>query len=509
MTDQTQGESPSTSLTTQPQAPRPPIVSGATVAAIVPTTFEDAFRLGTAFFRAGMAPKSLNTPEGATGAILAGMEIGLTPYAALQSFANINGRTTLWGDAIPALLWSHGFKIKEWFENSDPSYPDTMVAKCRVTRPDGEEIEREFSVADGKEAKLFDIKDGPWKTAKKRMLQMRARAFSARDGASDVLRGIPIYEEVADYVDIDQSAPQRGKRDLKGKLQSPKPADAEPEETLHAQADAAAQEAETELVEQEPGPQTNAPVQAAEGASDGKGSADPASTASAVETTAAAASTDEDDANAWASVADITDGFPAKGEAYRLASDEAVDGRVPVYKDGAQFTTAGEKGGKMRKVYRAHAPAEPAETAQESPPAAATVVEAQVEPEIEGGGEEAPTGFLHEVRAMTDWPSIKKAYVAMTKDPSWAEGSDEDKDIVLATLTGIIEDLDVPPSENEDPTFFTIWIFGQEGDEGADAVDVALQTLESAPKFMGLSDDGKERVRAKAEAQAKRLRGEG
>ncbi len=180
-----------------PAAVRPQLHTGGQVAALVPQTLEEAFRVANAFAVSGLAPQSLKTAEAILVAIMAGAELGFAPYQAMQSFAVINGRASIWGDAIPALLWSRGFDIEEWFDDDD----NATKAFCKVTRPGGKIIERTFSLKDAKLASLLG-KQGPWQTAQKRMLQMRARAFAARDGAADVLRGMPVYEEVADFQEI-------------------------------------------------------------------------------------------------------------------------------------------------------------------------------------------------------------------------------------------------------------------------------------------------------------------
>ena len=177
-----------------PAERKPQIVAGGAIAALVPQNLEEAFRLAGAMAASGMAPRGMDRPEQVMVAILAGAEIGFAPYQAMQSFAIVNNRATLWGDAIPALLWSHGFKLTEWFDSED----EPTRAFCKVTRPDGTEIERTYSLADAKLANLLG-KQGPWQTSRKRMLQMRARAFAARDGASDVLKGLGVREEVEDY----------------------------------------------------------------------------------------------------------------------------------------------------------------------------------------------------------------------------------------------------------------------------------------------------------------------
>lgn len=191
-------------LATRAQAPKPQVVTGGSVSALVPQSLDEAFRLATAMAASGMVPKGVEKPEQVLVAIMAGAELGFAPFQAIQSFAVINGKPNIWGDALPALLWSNGFKIKEWFDNDD----EPTKAFCKITRPDGEEIERSFSVGDAKKASLLG-KQGPWQQYQKRMLQMRARAFAARDGAADVLRGMHVAEEVQDYQPIRDVTPQR------------------------------------------------------------------------------------------------------------------------------------------------------------------------------------------------------------------------------------------------------------------------------------------------------------
>ena len=55
-----------------------------------------------------------------------------------------------------------------------------------------------FTMEDAKKAGLAG-KQGPWQSAPKRMLQMRAFAFAARDLFADALKGIKSIEEIRDY----------------------------------------------------------------------------------------------------------------------------------------------------------------------------------------------------------------------------------------------------------------------------------------------------------------------
>ena len=71
------------------------------------------------------------------------------------------------------------------------------VKTCTVKRRGEPEQSRTFTDEDAKAAGLKG-KAGPWTQYPKRMRQMRARAFALRDVFPDVLRGLPVAEEVMD-----------------------------------------------------------------------------------------------------------------------------------------------------------------------------------------------------------------------------------------------------------------------------------------------------------------------
>lgn len=173
-----------------------PMLAGGTVKPVVPQSMEDAYRMAVAVCKAGMAPQGLNTPEKAMIAILHGLEVGLTPMAALQRIAVVNGRPTIWGDGAIGLVRGSGLCefIKERIDGSG----DKMAAVCEAKRRgENESITRTFSVEDAKKAGLWG-KAGTWQQYPKRMLQMRARAFALRDGFADVLGGLYLREELED-----------------------------------------------------------------------------------------------------------------------------------------------------------------------------------------------------------------------------------------------------------------------------------------------------------------------
>ncbi len=198
---------------TEPAPAKTALVAGGQIAALVPQSLDEAFRLSQALAMSGLAPRGMEKPEQIMVAIIAGAELGLPPFQSLQSFAVINGRPTLWGDGLMAVARSQGVQCREWVEGAG----DACVAFCEVTRPDtGEQITRSFSVEDAKKASLWG-KTGPWQSYPKRMLAMRARAWALRDGCADMLRGFQVREEVEDYQPIRDVTPP-AKADLRSRL---------------------------------------------------------------------------------------------------------------------------------------------------------------------------------------------------------------------------------------------------------------------------------------------------
>jgi hypothetical protein len=157
-----------------------------------PRTFEQALTFSDYLADSDMVPKDFKgKPGNCLIAMQWGAELGLKPLQALQNLAIINGRPSLWGDAVIALVRSS--PLCETVIETD----DGHTATCRVKRRGEPEQSRTFSVDDAKAAGLLG-KQGPWTQYPKRMRQMRARAFALRDVFPDVLRGLPVAEELMD-----------------------------------------------------------------------------------------------------------------------------------------------------------------------------------------------------------------------------------------------------------------------------------------------------------------------
>lgn len=160
-----------------------------------PTTLKEAMDLAKLIADSDLAPRDFKgKPGNVLIAVQMGAEVGLTPMAAIQTIAVINGRPSLWGDSGKAILLSHGCIIEE---ASAEQVRTSGIARCKITRPGRPPVERTFSRDDAKQAGLAG-KEGPWKQYPERMLAWRAFWFAARDAAADLLKGLHGAEEVRD-----------------------------------------------------------------------------------------------------------------------------------------------------------------------------------------------------------------------------------------------------------------------------------------------------------------------
>lgn len=166
-------------------------------------TFEDAYRFAKCVVASGFAPKGMDKPEAVVIAVQMGAEIGLSPMQALQNIAVINGRPSVWGDAMLAICRASGYFDESAFSEMISGEGEKAIASCTVRRlPTGQLATRTFSVLDAKKAGLW-AKQGPWTQYPNRMLQMRARSFALRDTFSDVLRGLSCREEAQDIITVE------------------------------------------------------------------------------------------------------------------------------------------------------------------------------------------------------------------------------------------------------------------------------------------------------------------
>jgi hypothetical protein len=177
-------------------------------------TWEEIERFAEKAARSGMVPKDfIGKPDAICIAVQMGSELGLAPMQALQNIAVVNGRPSLWGDALPGLCRASGVckTMREWSDGEG----EGLTFYCEaIRRDDPNPVIASFSVADAKRAGLwkekatvtkrsrdggtYEADSGPWYSYPKRMLQMRARGFALRDAFPDVLKGLITVEEARD-----------------------------------------------------------------------------------------------------------------------------------------------------------------------------------------------------------------------------------------------------------------------------------------------------------------------
>ena len=171
-----------------------------------PATLTEAITFSEMLAGSSMVPKAYQgKPQDVLVCVQWGYEMGLAPMQALQNIAVINGKPSVYGDAMMALVQASPVceDIEEYFENEGTPNP---VAVCVAKRKGRKPVVAKFSVEDAKRAGLWG-KIGPWQAYPKRMMQMRARGFALRDAFPDVLKGMITAEEAHDYPVDEKSAP--------------------------------------------------------------------------------------------------------------------------------------------------------------------------------------------------------------------------------------------------------------------------------------------------------------
>src|SRR6185503_5595619 len=166
----------------------------------LPTSFEQAERFAEKIASSSLCPTQFKGKPGDVFiAMQMGAEVGLSPMSAIQNIAVINGRPSLWGDALLGVIKAHKDckAIREWMDGSVEA--GNAIAYCGITRKGQNEEIRSFSMNQAKKAGLWG-KSGPWSLYPERMLQMRARGFCGRDVFADALKGLHSAEESEDLI---------------------------------------------------------------------------------------------------------------------------------------------------------------------------------------------------------------------------------------------------------------------------------------------------------------------
>lgn len=188
-------------------------------------------------------------PQNILIAMMWSKSIGMPTIQGLNSIAVINGRPSLYGDALKALVMSSG-QCEDFEESFDEQ---AYTATCRIKRRGiPSPTVATFSYEEAGAAGLTG-KDGPWKRYPKRMCQMRARAFAIRDAFPDLLMGISVAEEQQDAMSVEDAAYEHPEPITEKKMPRRKKKEVAPEVVDVAEQPApAAEKADVQAVDEVP-----------------------------------------------------------------------------------------------------------------------------------------------------------------------------------------------------------------------------------------------------------------
>lgn len=176
---------------------------------VMPKDLGEAMEIAKLLAKSTFVPQAFrNQPGDVLVVMMMASELQVPYFAALRNTAVINGRPTIWGDLVTAIIWRSNlveYIDRRWDE-------ETKTATTRIKRKGFPECVRTFSMEDAKRAKL-DRKD-TYVQYPQRMCDWRAFTWAARDSFADVLAGMTITEEALDMPQQEQPVPMQQPRPL-------------------------------------------------------------------------------------------------------------------------------------------------------------------------------------------------------------------------------------------------------------------------------------------------------
>ncbi len=130
------------------------------------TQLDKMLDFGRHLLATGFCPNGVRTPAQVVAIIQAGREVGIPPMYALREIAVVNGRPTLSGKLMLALMHRAGVKT-EWLETGDTK------AVLRATRPNGVTFTGSFTIEEAGRAGLLTKAGNTWKQYPAAMLRWR------------------------------------------------------------------------------------------------------------------------------------------------------------------------------------------------------------------------------------------------------------------------------------------------------------------------------------------------
>lgn len=173
-----------------------------------------AHSVATSLCKTSFVPKEYRgKPDETTAAILAGMEIGLSPIASVNAYSPIQGQAAPKAITLRAIVQSRGHEI-ELLESTS----DRCIMRGRRHKGDGEFGEWQtvtWTVARARQLKL--LSRDQWQNQPTAMLVARATSEISRIIGADAILGIPysveeLYDQAAESDTAQATATNRSKR---------------------------------------------------------------------------------------------------------------------------------------------------------------------------------------------------------------------------------------------------------------------------------------------------------
>lgn len=146
------------------------------------------------FINSGAVPQSIQNAAQMIMVFQAGYEAGMQPVEALNAFYIVNGKITMYGDAVTSQIMKAGHVV-EWGECDDQS------AEVTITRGDnGKSMTGKFTIEMAEKKGLFKTAKGGdnvfWKKYPENMLKYKALGLIVDFIVPDALRGVSVKEVI-------------------------------------------------------------------------------------------------------------------------------------------------------------------------------------------------------------------------------------------------------------------------------------------------------------------------
>lgn len=162
----------------------------------LPRSLEEIKKYAYVFAKSGMFPDIKSLSQGMVK-IIAGREIGLSPFASVRGINIINGKPELSANVIASLIKSSGrydYRVGEWTDKGCEIAFYQIEEGKKANKDSREEIGKsKFDEADATRAGL--INKDPWRKHPRSMYFARAMSIGARTFCPDIYNGNSVYVE--------------------------------------------------------------------------------------------------------------------------------------------------------------------------------------------------------------------------------------------------------------------------------------------------------------------------